>query len=192
MGGMGGLRITTFSTVLLFVTSTLAADGDARIHQNGGTTSTGVVASEGAREMSARHDGAAVIKPGQTYVGKQGFTYGAGASAGTVGAQKVCMNVLPMPPGAVAKAHYHKGIETIAYMLEGECAVYYGDDLQKRLLVQQGEQCFVAADVPHAPRNESGKPCVFIVVHSSGSDQDEVVLLPELDVKLAARMPATA
>ena len=27
--------------------------------------------------MSARHDGAAVIKPGQTYVGKQGFTYGA-------------------------------------------------------------------------------------------------------------------
>ena len=88
MGGMGGLRITTLSTVLLFVTSTLAADGDARIHQNGGTTSTGVVASEGAREMSARHDGAAVIKPGQTYVGKQGFTYGAGASAGTVGAQK--------------------------------------------------------------------------------------------------------
>ena len=102
------------------------------------------------------------------------------------------MNVLPMPPGAVAKAHYHKGIETIAYMLEGECAVYYGDDLQKRLLVQQGEQCFVAADVPHAPRNESGKPCVFIVVHSSGSDQDEIVLLPELDVKLAARMPAIA
>ena len=51
---------------------------------------------------------------------------------------------------------------------------------------------FVAADVPHAPRNESGKPCVFIVVHSSGSDQDEIVLLPELDVKLAARMPAIA
>jgi uncharacterized RmlC-like cupin family protein len=69
----------------------------------------------------AEHDGVAVIRPGQTYVGKQGFTYGAGASAETVGAQKVCMNVLPMPAGAVAKAHYHKGIETIAYMLEGEC-----------------------------------------------------------------------
>jgi uncharacterized RmlC-like cupin family protein len=54
------------------------------------------------------HDGAAVIKPGQTYVGKRGFTYGAGASAETVGAQKVCMNVLPMSPGAVAKAHYHE------------------------------------------------------------------------------------
>jgi uncharacterized RmlC-like cupin family protein len=48
-------------------------------------------------------DGIAVIKPGQAYVGKQGFTYCAGASAETVGAQRVCMNVLPMPPGAVAR-----------------------------------------------------------------------------------------
>ena len=29
-------------------------------------------------------DGVEVVKPGQTYVGKQGFTYGAGASAETV------------------------------------------------------------------------------------------------------------
>jgi uncharacterized RmlC-like cupin family protein len=142
--------------------------------------------------MSATaHDGLAVIKPGQTYVGKQGFTYGAGASAETVGAQKVCMNVLPMPPGAVAKAHYHEGIETIAYMLEGECTVYYGDDLQKQVLVRKGEQCFVAADIPHAPRNESEKPCTWILVHSSGSDQDGIVLLPELDARLAQTTSAT-
>ena len=134
------------------------------------------------------HDGVAVIKPGQTYEGKQGFTYGAGASAETVGANSVCMNVLPMPAGIVAKAHYHEGIETIAYMLEGECAVYYGNDLEKRVWVQQGEQCFVDADVPHAPRNESGKPCTWLVVHSSGSDQDGIVLLPELDQKLANRL----
>jgi len=150
-------------------------------------------ATKAEANMSGRaHDGLALIKPGQTYVGKQGFTYGAGASAETVGAQHVCMNVLPMPTGAVAKAHYHKGIETIAYMLEGECAVYYGDNLQDRVLVHQGEQCFVAADVPHAPRNESGKPCTWIVVHSSGSDQDGIVLLPELDAQLAQRMAATA
>ena len=56
-----------------------------------------------------------VVSPGQTYVGKQGFTYGSGASAETVGARRICMNILPMPAGARAKAHYHKGIETIAY-----------------------------------------------------------------------------
>ena len=137
---------------------------------------------------SPRHDGVAVVKPGQTYTGKQGFTYGAGASLETVGAGKVCMNILPMPPGAVAKAHYHEDIETIAYMLEGSCVVYYGDDLENSVLVDQGEQCFVAADVPHAPSNESGKPCIWIVVHSSGSDQDGIVLLPELDDMLAKRL----
>ncbi len=60
------------------------------------------------------HDGVCVVAPGQTYMGKQGFTYGAGASTETVGAKQICMNILPMPPGAVANAHYHKGIETIA------------------------------------------------------------------------------
>ena len=92
-----------------------------------------------------------VIRPGQTYVGRQGFTYGAGASAETVGAQHICMNVLPMPPGARAKVHYHDRIETIAYLLDGECVVYYGDDVQHRALVRAGDQIFVPADVPHAP-----------------------------------------
>ncbi|MEM8971818.1 MAG: cupin domain-containing protein [Pseudomonadota bacterium] len=134
------------------------------------------------------HDGVMVVSPGETYVGKQGFTYGAGASQETVGARQVCMNVLPMPPGAVAKAHYHEQIETIAYLLEGDCTVYYGEGLAKHVAVRQGEQCFVDADVPHAPRNESGKPCTWIVVHSSGSDQDGIVLLPELDEELAERL----
>ena len=133
-----------------------------------------------------------IVAPGQTYVGKQGITYGAGASAETVGAEKICMNVMPMPPGARAKVHYHKGIETIAYLLDGECAVYYGDDLERRMVVRAGEQVFCPADVPHAPSNESGAPCTWIVVHSSGSDQDGIVLLPELDAKLAAKLGAKA
>ena len=41
--------------------------------------------------------------------------------------------------------------------------------------------------MPHAPVNESGEACTWIVVHSSGSDQDGIVLLPELDAMLAAR-----
>ncbi|HKM61782.1 MAG TPA: cupin domain-containing protein [Acidisphaera sp.] len=121
-----------------------------------------------------------------TYVGAQGFTYRAGASAETVGAERICMNILPMPPGARAKTHYHRGIETIAYLLDGACTVYYGDRLERRLDVRAGEQTYIPADVPHAPFNESGAPCTWIVVHSSGSDQDGIVLLPELDEVLAA------
>lgn len=130
--------------------------------------------------------GVQVIRPGQTYLGKQGFTYGAGASAETVGATRICMNVLPMPPGARAKVHYHDGIETIAYLLEGECLVRYGDQVQHQVLVRAGDQAFVPADVPHAPCNESGAPCTWLVVHSSGSDQDGIVLLPDLDAILAS------
>ena len=40
-----------------------------------------------------------VVSPGQTYTGKQGFVYGSGASAETVGARHICMNILPMPDG---------------------------------------------------------------------------------------------
>jgi uncharacterized RmlC-like cupin family protein len=128
-----------------------------------------------------------VIKPGQTYVGKQGITYGAGASAETVGARQVCMNVMPMPPGAKAKAHYHLGIETIAYMLEGECTVYYGDNLEFQLTAHTGDTFYCPENVPHAPCNQGTAPCTWIVVHSSGSDQEGIVLLPELDLILAKK-----
>jgi uncharacterized RmlC-like cupin family protein len=134
----------------------------------------------------------AVVKPGRTYLGKQGIAYGAGASKETVGAEKICMNVMPIPPGGRAKAHYHDGIETIAYLLEGECAVYYGDALERRVLCNAGDHVFCPADVPHAPSNESGKPCTWLVVHSSGSDQDGIVLLPELDKQLTARLAQKA
>jgi uncharacterized RmlC-like cupin family protein len=129
---------------------------------------------------------ARVIRPGQTYAGKQGFTYGAGASTETVGTLHICMNVLPMPPGAKAKVHHHHGIETIAYLLEGTCAVYYGDAMEHKAVVHTGDQIFVPPNVPHAPCNESDAPCRWLVVHASGSDQDGIVLLPELDVVLAA------
>jgi uncharacterized RmlC-like cupin family protein len=129
--------------------------------------------------------GVRVVRPGQTYVGKQGFAYGAGVSAETAGAQHLCMNVLPMPAGARAKVHYHRGIETISYLLEGECAVYHGAQVEHRAMVHARDQVYLPADVPHAPCNESDAPCVWLVVHSSGSDQDSIVLLPELDARLS-------
>ena len=85
------------------------------------------------------------------------------------------------------QTHYHKGIETIAYLLEGECAVYYGDHLEHRALVRSGEQIYLPADVAHAPRNESGAHCTWLVVHSAGSDQEGIVLLPELDAIPASK-----
>lgn len=72
----------------------------------------------------------------------------------------------------------------IAYMLEGECVVRFGDRMQHEVLVRQGDHAFVPADLPHAPCNESGAPCTWLVVHSSGSDQDGIAPPPELDACL--------
>ncbi len=127
---------------------------------------------------------AKIIRPGDTYEGAQGFTYQAGVSRRTVGETAVCMNVLPMPPGAKANSHYHKSIDTIAYLLDGRCSVYFGDRLEHRAELVAGEQMFMPRDVPHAPVNDSGAPCTWIVVHSSGDDQDDIIMTPELDAAL--------
>ena len=68
-----------------------------------------------------------LVKAGTTYFGGQGVTYSAGASRKTTSSEKVCMNVLPMPPGVHSIHHIHKDIETIAYLLEGECTLFHGD-----------------------------------------------------------------
>ena len=55
-------------------------------------------------------DGVRLVKPGMKYEGAQGVTYDAGVSRNTVGAEKVCMNILPMRPGVKSKPHIHRGI----------------------------------------------------------------------------------
>ena len=129
-------------------------------------------------------DGVRLVKPGLKYEGAQGVTYDAGVSRKTVGAEKVCMNVLPMLPGVKSKPHIHKGIETIAYMLEGECTLFHGKQLENQTLIRQGEQIFIPDNVPHAPYNLSDRKCVWIVVHSSGDDQDELIRTEALDYVL--------
>ena len=113
-------------------------------------------------------------------MGAQGVTYSAGVSRNTVGSEKVCMNVLPMAPGIHSIPHIHKEIETIAYLLEGECTLFHGQKLENHTLVKKGEQIFIPENVPHAPFNQSNNECKWVVVHSSGDDQDELVSMPEL------------
>ena len=56
--------------------------------------------------------------------------------------------------------------------------------LENQTLIKQGEQIFIPDNVPHAPYNLSDKKCVWVVVHSSGDDQDELIRTEELDYVL--------
>ena len=54
------------------------------------------------------HKNVKLIKSVETYLGAKGVTCSAGISRNTAGSQKVCMNVLPMPPGVHSMTHIHK------------------------------------------------------------------------------------
>lgn len=131
-----------------------------------------------------------VVRPGEVFVGKQGVAYPLRVTRETAGTRNVCVAVLPMQPGMRAKVHYHEGIETISTLIAGECSVYYGDHLEHRAVMHAGESMYLPPDVPHAPFNESGAPCTWVVTHSAGNDQEGIIMVPELDALLDARAPS--
>ena len=121
-----------------------------------------------------------LVKPCKTYSGAQGVASGLGASRTTAGSEKICMNILLMPLGHHVP-HVHRDIQTIAYLLKGEYSVFHRKNLENETVVKKGEQIFIPGNVPHTPYNRSDKDCIWIVVHSSGDDQDELIAMPELE-----------
>jgi uncharacterized RmlC-like cupin family protein len=127
-----------------------------------------------------------LIRPDNTYDGKQGLRYFEGISTETVGSKGICMHILTMPPGARAKAHLHEAHETAIYMLSGEVHTWYGDEFENHIIVKAGDLFYIPAGVPHLPANLSDKPASAIIARTDPNEQESVVLLPHLD----ARVPA--
>lgn len=125
--------------------------------------------------------GCHVIRPGNAYYGKQGFSYLNGISAETVGAQGLCMLFETIPPGARAKAHMHERHETAIYVLGGKSEMWYGERLENHLVVCAGEFLYIPAGVPHVPLNNTNAPVTAIIARTDPNEQQSVVLLPELD-----------
>jgi len=123
-----------------------------------------------------------VIPSGAKYLGQQGLTYLAGLTAASAGAQAICMTLAELPPGARAKTHLHRGIETAVYVIEGEAAMYFGERLEELVVGHAGEYMYVPADMPHLVMNRSGVVCRAVVAHTASDDQAGIVMLPELDL----------
>lgn len=122
-----------------------------------------------------------VIRSGGAYEGRQGLTYLAGLTGATAGSRAICMTLATLPPGARARTHLHRGIETGVYVIEGEAEMYFGERLGERLAARAGEYIYIPADMPHLVLNRSGADCVALVAHTAADDQAGIVLLPELD-----------
>ncbi|MBP7243009.1 cupin domain-containing protein [Amaricoccus sp.] len=128
----------------------------------------------------------ALIRPADTYGGKQGFDYLAGVSAESVGARGICMHLLTIPPGGRAKAHLHESHETAIYMLSGVTEMRYGPRLERRMTARAGEMVYIPAGMPHLPWNPGPEPAVAVIARTDPNEQESVVLLPELEALAAA------
>ena len=123
-----------------------------------------------------------VLKAGEPFVGKQGFTYAPAISAQTAGASGLHLQMLTIPPGARAKAHKHESHETAIYVLSGRAGMWYGERLENHMVSGAGDYVYIPADVPHLPYNMSAtEPCTAIVARTDPNEQESVVMLPELD-----------
>ena len=71
-----------------------------------------------------------LIKPHESYAGKQGLNYFAGISAESTGSEALCMHIVTIPPGVTAKPHYHQSHETAIYILEGVSEMRHGPNLE--------------------------------------------------------------
>jgi uncharacterized RmlC-like cupin family protein len=127
-----------------------------------------------------------LVRPSNTYDGKQGLRYFEGISAESVGSKDICMHLLTMPPGARAKAHLHEAHETAIYVLSGEVDTWYGDNLEHHIVVKAGDLFYIPAGVPHLPANLSDQPSSAVIARTDPNEQESVVLLPHLEGKVPA------
>jgi uncharacterized RmlC-like cupin family protein len=123
-----------------------------------------------------------IVQAGEASKGKQELNYDVAISAESVGAQRIHMQIVTIPPGARAKAHKHENHETAIYALRGESHVWHGQNLEHHSVVRPGDFFYIPADIPHLPYNPSEtKEVVALIARTDANEQESVSLLPELE-----------
>ena len=118
------------------------------------------------------------VRPTADVLTKQGLPNFVGISAETVGARGLSMNLVIVPPGAIAEAHYHDGYETAIYLLSGTVKTVYGHQLEQESINVAGDFIFIPPNVPHQAINLSQtEPARAIVARNDAREQESVVLV---------------
>ncbi len=132
-------------------------------------------------DASAAADEVRVVPGGTPYRGAQGLDYTPGVSTETVGASGLWLGAVTIPPGARTTAHRHDHHESAFYVVSGEAEAHYGDRLQHRVVAHAGDYIYIPAGLPHVAVNRTGTPAVVIGARTDASEQESVVLMPELE-----------
>jgi uncharacterized RmlC-like cupin family protein len=135
---------------------------------------------------TTRHNAGFVVRAGETYQGKQGPDYTPGISAESVGAKRLWLGSVTLPPGGGrTKAHVHENHESAFYMMSGdEVELWTGDELEHCEVARPDDYLYVPAGVPHVAVNRSESPAVFVGARTDPNEQESVVMRPDLDARV--------
>lgn len=116
-----------------------------------------------------------VIQTPEELKSKQNLPYFHGISSQNTGSKVLSMNLVIIPPGGQADAHYHDGFESAVYLLQGSVETRYGRGLRKSIINQVGDFIYIPPNVPHQPRNLSQtEPAMAIVARNDPDEQESV------------------
>jgi uncharacterized RmlC-like cupin family protein len=123
-----------------------------------------------------------LVQAGDAAEGRTGVTYATGISASSAGANGLCLQLASLPPGARARAHQHDEHESAAYVIEGEMVMWFGKQLEQKLVARPGDFIYIPSAVPHLVVNGSeAEPAVAVLARTDPDEQEDVTELPELD-----------
>lgn len=115
------------------------------------------------------------VRPSETIDTIQKLPNYVGISGKTAGATGISMNVVIIPPSAKAEPHFHNGYETAIYLLKGNVQTFYGKNLSKSVINQQGDFIFIPDGVPHQPVNlSSTEEAIALVSRNDPNEQESV------------------
>lgn len=114
-----------------------------------------------------------IVQPDPQMLSSERWSGFVGRSANTAGTTGIAMELVILPPGAIAQPHVHPVHETVLYLLKGRVEVCYGKGLNQCQVCEAGDFVFTPPGVPHQPRNLSDTDPVYAIAARNDSAEHE-------------------
>jgi uncharacterized RmlC-like cupin family protein len=123
-----------------------------------------------------------LVRPPASERVKQELPVLPGISAATAGATGLSLQLTTFPPAGHSNAHLHLGYETAIFGVRGAVELFYGERLERSVVIAEGAFCFIPPGLPHKAYNLSEREdALFVTARNDPADQERVVLTPEAD-----------
>ncbi len=131
--------------------------------------------------MSER-DGIVVVSAPDAVRVRQDVPVHVGISGATAGATGLSLHLTSFPAGGSTRPHMHLDYETAIYGVRGSVALFYGERLERYVVVTAGSFCFIPPGLPHKAYNLSeSEVAQFVTARNDPADQERVVDTPDAD-----------